>query len=129
MADSDIAMNMFTTATNAEYIYAEAANGSQVKIKKSDLANIMAGLINPICTSKSMISPDGWNFRTATENGIYSIVDAKLETMDNPGISYGVLIVARTTLDYVVQIAIDVNGTMYSRFCDISNKMYGEWVK
>lgn len=37
MAGTDIAMNAFTSATDAEYIYAEAANGSQVKIKKSDL--------------------------------------------------------------------------------------------
>lgn len=37
----DIAMNAFTSATDAEYIYAEATNGSQVKIKKSDLLNAM----------------------------------------------------------------------------------------
>ncbi len=129
MAGQDIAMNQFQIVTGAPYIYVELADGSQGKIKKSDLANIMAGLINPICTSKSLISPDGWNFRTAIENGIYSIVDAKLETRDNPGISHGVLIVARTTLEYVAQIAIDVNGTMYSRFCNIPSKIYGEWVQ
>lgn len=33
----DVPMNTFTPATDAEYIYAEAADGSQVKIKKSDL--------------------------------------------------------------------------------------------
>ena len=38
MADKqDIKMNSFAQATDAAYIYAEAANGSQVKIKKSDL--------------------------------------------------------------------------------------------
>ena len=33
----DIAMNAFQIVTDAEYIYAEATNGSQVKIRKSDL--------------------------------------------------------------------------------------------
>ena len=37
MAEQDIKMNSFAQATDAAYIYAEAANGSQVKIKKSDL--------------------------------------------------------------------------------------------
>lgn len=41
MADDDIAMNSFAQATDAAYIYAEAANGSQVKIKKSDLADVL----------------------------------------------------------------------------------------
>lgn len=37
MAEQDIKMNSFAQATDAAYVYAEAANGSQVKIKKSDL--------------------------------------------------------------------------------------------
>ena len=37
MADDDINMNSFAQATDAAYIYAESSNGSQVKIKKSDL--------------------------------------------------------------------------------------------
>lgn len=37
----DIAMNQFQVVTDAAYIYAEAANGSQVKIKKSDLADVL----------------------------------------------------------------------------------------
>lgn len=41
MADDDIKMNSFAQATDAAYIYAEAANGSQVKIKKSDLVEVI----------------------------------------------------------------------------------------
>ena len=37
MAGQDRFMNDFAPVTNASYIYAEAADGSQVKIKKSDL--------------------------------------------------------------------------------------------
>lgn len=39
---ADIKMNSFAQATDAAYIYAEAANGSQVKIKKSDLVELLA---------------------------------------------------------------------------------------
>lgn len=37
----DKRMNEFTPATNAEFVYAEAEDGSQVKIKKSDLLNLL----------------------------------------------------------------------------------------
>lgn len=37
---ADIAMNAFAPATDGAYIYAEASNGSQVKIKKTDLIRI-----------------------------------------------------------------------------------------
>ena len=46
---ADKRMNQFTPATDMEYVYAELADGSQVKIKKSDLANILKdylGIIN-----------------------------------------------------------------------------------
>ena len=43
----DIKMNSFAQATDAAYIYAEAANGSQVKIKKSDLlSSVLSGNLN-----------------------------------------------------------------------------------
>ena len=35
---ADKRMNEFAPATDGTYIYGEAANGSQVKIKKEDLA-------------------------------------------------------------------------------------------
>lgn len=41
----DIKMNSFAQATDAAYIYAESSNGSQVKIKKSDLAKIIGKLL------------------------------------------------------------------------------------
>ena len=48
MAGKDIEMNTFSPATDCEYIYIELANGSQGKIKKSDLAKIVYGLIGGI---------------------------------------------------------------------------------
>lgn len=41
MAGSDIAMNQFQVVTDAEYIYGETANGSQGKVAKNQLENII----------------------------------------------------------------------------------------
>ena len=41
MAGSDIAMNQFQIVSDAPFVYVELADGSQGKIKKSDLANVM----------------------------------------------------------------------------------------
>ena len=38
---ADKRMNEFTLAANGTYIYAEAADGSQVKLKKSDLVELI----------------------------------------------------------------------------------------
>ena len=40
MSEEDIKMNSFPAASDANYIYAEASNGSQIKISKSDLIKI-----------------------------------------------------------------------------------------
>lgn len=45
MAEEDIKMNAFTPVSDAAYIYAEAADGSQVKIKKENLINIIRGYV------------------------------------------------------------------------------------
>lgn len=42
---ADRAMNSFPVVTDAAYVYAESADGSQVKIKKSDLASVVANQI------------------------------------------------------------------------------------
>ena len=46
---ADKKMNQFTTASNGSYIYAEAADGSQVKITKGNLANVLNGLLRLRC--------------------------------------------------------------------------------
>ena len=59
MAGDDIKMNSFAQATDAAYIYAEAANGSQVKIKKSDLVEVIRAAM-PIVTNinKGLMPPN-----------------------------------------------------------------------
>ena len=64
MAGDDIKMNSFAQATDAAYIYAEAANGSQVKIKKSDLlSSVLSGNLN---------YPNG-DINELKNNGIYYV--------------------------------------------------------
>ena len=41
----DIKMNVFPQVTSAEYIYGELVDGSQIKIKKSDLACLIGALL------------------------------------------------------------------------------------
>ena len=82
----DIAMNAFTSATDAEYIYAEATNGSQVKIKKSDLLNAMFQKGTPVK-----------DYNLNTEIGIYYINVSVNGTINGPSnsISYGILFVLK----------------------------------
>ena len=41
----DIKMNVFPQVTNAEYIYGELVDGSQVKINKNELACLIGAVI------------------------------------------------------------------------------------
>ena len=55
MATEDIKMNAFTPAMDGAYIYAETANGSQVKIKKSDLLrSILQPMVLPISSENKI---------------------------------------------------------------------------
>ena len=79
----DIAMNAFQIVTDAEYIYAETANGSQVKIKKSDL-------LGALFQSRGEVPSKGYNY--CSKSGVYDIVRG-VSLPDGPtyGVEYGVL--------------------------------------
>lgn len=49
MAGSDIAMNQFQIVSDAPYVYVELADGSQGKIKKSDLVEVIRAAM-PVAT-------------------------------------------------------------------------------
>lgn len=103
MADDDIKMNSFAQATDAAYIYAEAANGSQVKIKKSDL-------LSEVFQYRGDVSENYDNF---IENGIYQIYSGANVTNAPTGIGYGMLLVFKTKF-YLFQIAMDVRPSNIS---------------
>ena len=103
MADDDIKMNSFAQATDAAYIYAESSNGSQVKIKKSDL-------LSEVFQYRGDVSENYDNF---IENGIYQIYSGANVTNAPTGIGYGMLLVFKTKF-YLFQIAMDVRPSNIS---------------
>lgn len=103
MADDDIKMNSFAQATDAAYIYAESSNGSQVKIKKSDL-------LSEVFQYRGDVSENYDNF---IENGIYQIYSGANVTNAPTGIGYGMLLVFKTKF-YLFQMAMDVRPSNIS---------------
>ena len=76
----DIKMNSFAQATDAAYIYAEAANGSQVKIKKSDLVEVIRATM-PIATRDSKgLMPT---------NGLFYVGNLRSNNLEDVGTSFG----------------------------------------
>lgn len=114
----DIAMNQFTSATDAEYIYAEATNGSQVKIKKSDLLNAMFQKGTPVK-----------DYNLNTEIGIYYINVSVNGTINGPSnsISYGILFVLKGLNNYIVQIACSVTGLLNVFIRTRTELAWSEW--
>lgn len=118
MAGDDIKMNSFAQATDAAYIYAEAANGSQVKIKKSDLLNAMFQKGTPVK-----------DYNLNTEIGIYYINVSVNGTINGPSnsISYGILFVLKGLNNYIVQIACSVTGLLNVFIRTRTELAWSEW--
>lgn len=74
----DIAMNQFQIVTNAPYIYVELADGSQGKIKKEDLANVMnaliGGLFPKLFSTPSIGNVKGFIIKTAISVAQYRAI-------------------------------------------------------
>jgi len=114
----DIAMNQFQVVTDAEYIYVEATNGSQVKIKKSDLLNAMFQKGTPVK-----------DYNLNTEIGIYYINVSVNGTINGPSnsISYGILFVLKGLNNYIVQIACSVTGLLNVFIRTRTELAWSEW--
>ena len=54
---ADKKLNAVSTASDGAYVYAEDANGNQIKISKADLASVVAELIGTATTSKRGLMP------------------------------------------------------------------------
>lgn len=111
MADDDIKMNSFAQATDAAYIYAEAANGSQVKIKKEDL-------LGALFQSRGTFEGDVNELRTA---GMYYVNG---NTKNIPSGYYGLMLVFRSGAG-IVQIVYSVAGRPSKERVLLSNN--GNW--
>ena len=117
MAEQDIKMNSFAQATDAAYIYAEAANGSQVKIKKSDL-------FTSVFAYKGLLSSDK-DLNTISENGIYYSAFA----MNSPENVSGLLL-HYAEKDMASQILINSrNGGVYTRSRVYNTGNWDKWTE
>ena len=117
MAEQDIKMNSFAQATDAAYIYAEAANGSQVKIKKSDL-------FTSVFAYKGLLSSDK-DLNTISENGIYYSAFA----MNSPENISGLLL-HYAEKDMASQILINSrNGGLYTRSRVYNTGNWDKWTE
>ena len=142
-SSADIKMNEFATATDGAYIYAEAADGSQVKISKASLASLIKTLIGEATSSasglmsasdkKSQFKAKGWslyeinNADTATDRGIYRFNAASgEESTRNPilGNKWGILIVftAHSDMNPIAQLFIPSSNNF---ICLRQNYNYG----
>lgn len=93
----DIKMNQFQIVSGAPYVYVELADGSQGKIKKSNLLSEMFQYRGDVSE----------NYDNFIENGIYQIYSGPNVTNAPDGISFGFLLVFKTKL-YLAQIALEV---------------------
>ena len=124
MADKqDIAMNQFQMVTDAPYIYVELADGSQGKIKKSDLANvvgeIMANLGSFFVPFKGTIKSFNTDLKSITTQGIYQVQGFGVGTDDD-----GLLIVLNSSSGKV-RFFLGSNGNFYF----YSNAGMSDWAK
>lgn len=98
----DIKMNQFQVVTDAPYIYVELADGSQGKIKKSDL-------LGALFQDRGTFEGDLNELKTA---GMYYITG---NTENKPAGFYGLMLVFRSGAG-IVQIAYSVyNGASKER--------------
>lgn len=114
----DIKMNQFQVVTDAPYIYVELADGSQGKIKKSDLLNAMFQKGTPVK-----------DYNLNTEIGIYYINVSVNGTINGPSnsISYGILFVLKGLNNYIVQIACSVTGLLNVFIRTRTELAWSEW--
>lgn len=127
MANIDIEMSEFankTTLANSDYVVVSLENGTQGKIKVSDLASVVAGIINPISCGTGSVSSD---FNNYVNSGVYNVGDPYVSISNNPGVNYGLLLVYTGLNGYVIQQATDTDGNTWIRFIDSRLSTFGAW--
>ena len=120
---SDMRLNDKPIAKDGAYIYAEAADGSQVKISKADLAAVVAGIMNVKKDFPFMFRGFVVNADEAKGSGIYRVNNKST----NVPTLYGVLMVFATE-DYVAQCIISAAGYGLS-FRIFSDGLWQNWIK
>ena len=60
---SDKKMNDFPAAADGAFVYAEDANGNQIKISKADLASVVAGLLGIFSKTVYLQNGESYNLK------------------------------------------------------------------
>ena len=117
---ADKKMNQFTTATDGAYIYAEASNGSQVKIAKADLINAIGGMANRGYTT---------NLNDCKYTGLYEANNSQSGIENCPIRDSCLLVVFSIPNLYMIQFCFALNSNMAKRRKVLTYlEQYGEWV-
>lgn len=100
----DVAMNTFPQVTDAEYIYAEAADGSQKKISK---VNLLASVFQDMGRI-----PNGGDLNNYSY-GTYSAAPEAGSVVNGPSFSRFILICLKS-VEHYMQIAVNVHPGGYA---------------
>lgn len=131
----DIAMNQFQVVSDAPYIYVELADGSQGKIKKSDLVEVIRAAMPVVTTDKNgLYSKDDFPLRgytnkydlnTINRNACIRISNIHL---NGPvaGSNYGCL---RCSVyeEYILQEYWGLDGILWVRQSTNRGETWEEW--
>nr|DAN49550.1 MAG TPA: hypothetical protein [Caudoviricetes sp.] len=135
MAGDDIKMNSFAQATDAAYIYAESSNGSQVKIKKSDLVEVIRAAMPVVTTDKNgLYSKDDFPLRGYTNKYDLNTINRNARIrisnihLNGPvaGSNYGCL---RCSVyeEYILQEYWGLDGILWVRQSTNKGETWEEW--
>lgn len=117
---ADLKMNQLATATDGAYIYAEASNGSQVKIAKADLINAIGGITNRGYTN---------NLNDCKYTGLY-IADNIQGGIENCPIQDSCLVIVFSIPNlYMIQFCFALNSNTAKRRRALTYlEKYNAWV-
>lgn len=118
MAKEDIPMNAFKLMADAAYIYGEASDSSQGKMKRSDF-------LKEMFQDRGVIRA-GTDFNTIVTNGIYQYYIEVGEVLNGPSLDRIVLICFKAG-SHIVHIAVNVHPGLYRMMYRTSHSNGQSW--
>lgn len=115
--EQDIKMNSFASASDAKYVYAETLDGSQVRIKKSDLLSALFQDRGVIPNGNDLNNYHYGIFRVYPENGV---------VLNGPNFGRYILICFNSS-GHIAQFAVNVHPGQYNFMYRASHDYGGTW--
>ena len=125
---SDKKMNDFPTAADGAFVYAEDANGNQIKISKADLASVVAELLKTnkdfIQKMAYMVQITGVTNANDIKAGHFAYISNANNVLNMPlNSTQGYLYCFGLENGYRVQFYIEYSGTPYC----VRNYIFDAW--